>query len=84
MDAAYRDSGSITAAFKALGLPDYVRVSTEVTAGHADAEDRRDLELSAGAVVLVTRSLNADPEGTPVQYAVSRFPADRVQFTVEN
>jgi len=81
---AYRDSGSITAAFAALGLTDYLRVSTEVTAVHADSGDLADLELSPGAIMLVTRALNADPDGVPVQYAISRFPADMVQFTIEN
>ncbi|MCF6369205.1 phosphonate metabolism transcriptional regulator PhnF [Rhizobium halophilum] len=84
IDEAYQRSGSITAAFKSLGLSDYTRVSTEVTATHADASDMKDLKLSAGAIVLVTRSLNADPGGKPVQFAISRFPADRVQFTIEN
>ncbi|SEH28936.1 phosphonate metabolism transcriptional regulator PhnF [Rhizobium sp. NFR12] len=81
---AYRDSGSITAAFAAIGLTDYLRVSTEVTAVHAESADLADLELSPGAILLVTRALNADPEGVPVQYAISRFPADMVQFTIEN
>ncbi|MBB6508090.1 GntR family phosphonate transport system transcriptional regulator [Rhizobium soli] len=81
---AYRDSGSITAAFTALGLTDYLRVSTEVTAVHADSGDLADLELSPGAIMLVTRALNADADGVPVQYAISRFPADMVQFTIEN
>ena len=81
---AYRDSGSITAAFVALGLTDYLRVSTEVTAVHAESADLADLELSPGAIMLVTRALNADPDGVPVQYAISRFPADMVQFTIEN
>lgn len=81
---AYRDSGSITIAFGAVGLPDYVRVSTEITAVHADNDDLSALELSPGAIVLVTRALNADADGVPVQYAVSRFPADAVQFTIEN
>lgn len=80
----YRESGSITAAFAAVGLQDYVRVSTEITASHADNEDLAALELSPGAIVLVTRALNADLDGVPVQYAVSRFPADMVQFTIEN
>ena len=81
---AYRDSGSITAAFKALGLSDYVRVSTVISAVHASAEDVSHLELSPGAILLVTRALNADMDGVPVQYAVSRFSADTVEFTVEN
>jgi GntR family phosphonate transport system transcriptional regulator len=70
-------------AFRSLGVSDYVRVTTEITASHADGEDMQDLGLSAGAIVLVTHSVNADPDGVPVQYAVSRFPADRVQFTIE-
>lgn len=81
---AYRDSGSITAAFKALGLPDYLRTWTEITASHADEQDRVDLRLSPGAIILIARALNTDPEGAPIQYAVSRFPADSVQFTIEN
>lgn len=84
IEELYRASGSITAAFKALGVSDYVRVSTEITASHADGAEMEELGLSAGAIVLVTHSLNADPDGVPVQYAVSRFPADRVQFTIEN
>ncbi len=81
---AYRESGSITAAFQKLGLQDYLRVSTEVTAIHADGADIADLQLSPGAILLVTKALNADPDGLPVQYAVSRFPADMVQFSIEN
>lgn len=81
---AYRASGSITVAFRMLGLSDYLRVSTEITATHADAGDLADLQLSPGAIILVSRALNADPDGVPVQYAVSRFPADMVQFTIEN
>jgi GntR family phosphonate transport system transcriptional regulator len=84
IDEAYRNSGSITAALNALGLSDYLRVTTEITASHAERADMEDLGLSAGAVLLVTRSLNADTKGTPIQYSVSRFPADRVQFTIEN
>jgi len=80
----YRDSGSITAAFKALGLSDYVRVSTVISAVHASAEDVSHLELSPGAILLVTKALNTDTGGVPVQYAVSRFSADTVEFTVEN
>ncbi len=81
---AYRETGSITEAFRDLGLKDYVRAVTEVTALHAEVEDRADLKLSPGAIVLVTRALNCDLEGRPVQFSVSRFPADMVQFTIEN
>jgi GntR family transcriptional regulator, phosphonate transport system regulatory protein len=84
IDEAYRQTSSITAAFAACGLEDYLRVKTEVSAVHADPSDRVELGLSPGAIVLVTKALNADPDGVPVQYSITRFPADRVQFTIEN
>ncbi|MDI7862901.1 phosphonate metabolism transcriptional regulator PhnF [Rhizobiaceae bacterium n13] len=84
IDEAYRLGGSVTRAFQALGLADYVRDTTEVTASHADPSDLSDLALSPGAIVLVTKALNADLQGVPVQYAVTRFASDRVQFTIKN
>lgn len=82
--AVYEKSGSITAAFIELGLSDYVRVSTEISAIHADSADLSDLKLSPGAILLVTRALNADLDGVPVQYSITRFPADMVQFTIDS
>lgn len=81
---AYEKSGSITTALKSVGLSDYVRATTTISAQHAEADDLSDLELSPGAILLVTAALNVDMEGVPTQYAISRFAADVVQFTVEN
>ena len=80
----YERTGSITAAFEAVGVKDYVRAVTEVSAIHAEGQDLADLGLSPGAIVLVTRAVNCDLDGVPVQYSVTRFPADLVQFTIEN
>lgn len=84
MGEAYRKTGSITRAFRDLGLADYVRATTEITAMHAETADIADLELSPGAIVMMTRALNTDLDGAPVQYSITRFAADRVQFTIEN
>lgn len=81
---AYRQSGSITKAFVALGVSDYVRATTEITAAHADSGDMADLGLTPGAILLITKAMNTDLEGVPVQYSISRFAADRIQFTIEN
>ncbi|MFP3543261.1 phosphonate metabolism transcriptional regulator PhnF [Rhizobium sp. SIMBA_035] len=80
----YRKTESITKAFALLGLQDYVRATTEITAAHADAGDIADLELTPGAILLITKAMNTDLDGVPVQYSVTRFAADRVQFTIEN
>src|ERR1700761_1269532 len=72
--------GSITAALRAVGLSDYVRAATTVSARHATAAEAADLGLAAGAVVLVTRSLDTLTDGTPLQVGIARFVADRVEL----
>lgn len=79
----FADTGSITAALADAGIADYRRASTAIEARHADEADTRELRLSPGAIVIVTRAINVDPKGVPIQYAVTRFPADRVELTVK-
>lgn len=73
-------TGSITRAFAACGLPDYLRASTEVSARHADARERELMKLSPGAIVLEARAVNTDLDGQPVQCSRTRFSADRVSL----
>ncbi len=79
---AYAETGSITLAFKRFGVGDYFRKSTLVSARHADNADLDDLHLAPGAIVLVAVALNVDDAGTPVQFAETRFAADRVELSV--
>ena len=78
----FAQNKSVTAAFRAAGIADYVRASTHISARHADAEETRLLKLAPGAILLVSESIDADPEGKPIQYALSRFPADRMELIV--
>jgi GntR family transcriptional regulator, phosphonate transport system regulatory protein len=75
-------SGSITLALRAVGIDDYMRAATTVSARHATAAEAADLELPAGSVVLVTRSLDVLADGTPLQVGLTSFVADRVEFDV--
>ncbi len=84
IDEAFRRTGSVTRALKAFGVEDYLRTVTEISATHAEPDDVGQLALTPGAIVLVTRALNTDMQGLPIQYAVTRFPADRVEFTISN
>ncbi|MGB3388628.1 MAG: phosphonate metabolism transcriptional regulator PhnF [Pseudaminobacter sp.] len=79
----YSKTGSITAALAACGVSDYRRASTSIEARHADEADTRELQLAPGAIVIVTRALNCDLSGKPVQCSVTRFAADRVELVVE-
>ncbi len=77
-------TGSITAALAASGIKDYVRTSTVVGARHATALEASLLSLGPGAIVLVTEALDSLPDGTPLQYLVSRFAAQRVRLDIEH
>ena len=76
-------TGSITAALKHYGIDDYFRKSTRIHARHATTAEIAELKLSAGAIVLVTHAVNATPEGEPLQYSITRFPADKVTLSIE-
>jgi GntR family phosphonate transport system transcriptional regulator len=80
--AVFERARSVTAAFRSFGVPDYSRAATHISARHADAEETRLLRLAPGALLLVSESIDADPEGRPIQYALSRFPADRMELIV--
>lgn len=79
-----RRTASVTAALRASGVDDYVRVSTIVSARHATAAESELLGLDPGAIVLVTESLDALPDGTPLQHLVTRFAAQRVRLDIEH
>ncbi|MGJ8570041.1 MAG: phosphonate metabolism transcriptional regulator PhnF [Hoeflea sp.] len=80
----YAETGSITASLARLGIDDYTRETTAVEAQHASSEDLDLLALSPGAIVLLTRSVDVDAGGLPIQYGESRFAADRVELFIEN
>ncbi|PTE08396.1 phosphonate metabolism transcriptional regulator PhnF [Mesorhizobium helmanticense] len=80
IDAAMAETGSITASLERFGVSDYLRQSTVLSARHADAADLADLDLQPGAIVLVTVAVNVTPDGQPIQFAETRFPAERVEL----
>jgi GntR family phosphonate transport system transcriptional regulator len=74
---------SITRALAAFGVDDYVRVSTEVTARMASAEESDRLALNGNQIVLETVAVNADSEGRPIQYSRTLFAADRIALRLD-
>jgi GntR family phosphonate transport system transcriptional regulator len=80
--AIFERARSVTAVFRSFGIADYSRAATHISARHADAEETRLLRLAPGAILLVSESIDAEPDGRPLQYALSRFPADRMELIV--
>lgn len=77
-----RETLSVTAALAREGVADYTRVTTELTARRARPVQARHLRLPENAPLLRSVSVNADPEGRPVEYGRTWFAGDRVTLTV--
>lgn len=74
---------ALAAGLRACGVHDYRRVSTNISARVATAEEAAQLDLAPGRVVLVVEGVNVDEAGSPIQTIDAVFAADRVQLTVE-
>lgn len=79
---ALRQSGSITAALSACGIPDYTRASTRLTAKLAKPVLALRLRLPEGAPILRAVAVNVDGQGRPVEFGTTWFAGDRVTLTV--
>lgn len=80
--ARFADRRSYTAVFASYGIPDYSRASTRISARHADLDETRLLGVAPGAILLVSEAVDVDDAGNPISYALSRFPADRMELVV--
>jgi GntR family phosphonate transport system transcriptional regulator len=76
------ETGSITQALAASGLPDYTRAETRLTAQLADPVLAVALAIRPGAPVLRTVAVNVDPKGVPVEHGLTWFAGERVTLTV--
>lgn len=82
LDAAVDRLCSITAAFREIGIDDYTRKRTVISAAMPTVEEAERLRLPADRPVLQTEAVNMDTAGVPVEYGISRMPGDRVRLTV--
>jgi GntR family phosphonate transport system transcriptional regulator len=74
--------GSVTTALAACGLADYTRASTRLKAKAATPTQALHLKLQEGAPLLYTTAINADPDGTPVEFGRTWFAGDRITLTI--
>ncbi|MFN4309461.1 MAG: phosphonate metabolism transcriptional regulator PhnF [Ferrovibrio sp.] len=84
MPERFQREGTITAALKSAGVNDYRRRSTRVSARLISAADARLADLPRTRPVLVSETVNIDPQGKPVEFVRARFVADHVTLTIEH
>ncbi|MEM6565638.1 MAG: phosphonate metabolism transcriptional regulator PhnF [Pseudomonadota bacterium] len=74
---------SITQALRIVGVADYTRASTRLTAMRASATQALHLQVAEGDPLLKSTSVNVDETGIPVEYGRTWFAGDRVILTLE-
>ncbi len=75
---------SVTAALAQSGVADYTRASTRVNAKLATVTQALHLRIAEHAPILRTISVNADPDGHPVEIGRTWFAADKVTLTLSD
>jgi GntR family transcriptional regulator, phosphonate transport system regulatory protein len=80
--AAMARLGSVTLALAEGGVADYTRASTRLTARLADAVQSGHLQVSQGAALLQSVTVNIDPHRQPVEFGTTLFVGDRTSLTV--
>ncbi len=80
---ALRTAPTITEALKIVGIPDYMRQVTKVTARLPNAEEAELLRMPRNRPLLVAENINVDRGGMVVEFGVSRYPTPRVQIVFE-
>lgn len=81
---ALRAERGVTRALEAVGVRDYTRVSTRLTAVTADPTQALHLKLREGAPLLLAESLNRDPDGHPVEHGQTWFASERITVTLDH
>ena len=83
MVAALQDTVGVTEALNRVGVTDYTRASTRLTAVLADATQALHLQLREGDPLLRSTGVNVGSDGIPVEYGRTWFAGDRVTLTLE-
>lgn len=76
------DVASVTQALAAVGISDYTRTSTRLTAIAATPLLALKLRLAEGAPILRSVAINIDDTGLPIEFGTTWFAGDRVTLTV--
>lgn len=80
---ALRATPRITDALQAVGVSDYMRQQTRVTARLPSPGEAELLRTGRSRPLLVAENINVDRDGAVVEFAVGRYPTPRVQIVFE-
>lgn len=84
LEDVVRETGSITAAFAAHGVSDYVRHESRISARLPGAGTAALLRQPVTRPVLLVTKVNTDLDNQPIELAETWFAGDRVTLTVNH
>ena len=76
----FNKTGSLTQALKLSSIDAYHRDQTEISARRATAAEADLLEVPGDSVILATHYVSRTADGAPLQFAKTRFAAERVRL----
>ena len=79
----YRGTRSLTRTLAQLGIDDFRRQSTRISAAIADAADAARLRLAPGRPLIVVDSTDVTADGRPILTTRARLAADRIELVIE-
>lgn len=74
--------GGITELIRSLGVEDFKRSDTAISARHPTATEARLLRIPPDSPVVVLEGRNVDPAGRPIEISTSIWPASRIRVHV--
>ena len=81
---ALKNNNSITAALAMIGVHDYTRRWTRVSARLPDSREARLLRMARNDALLTTEALDQSQAGEALGFASTAFPSTRVQLVFES
>jgi len=80
---ALRGAGGITEALRSVGVSDYLRQTSRVSARLPSGEEAELLRMPRNRPVLVCENINVDRAGAVIEFAIGLYPTPRVQIVFE-
>ena len=84
IDEALHQTSSVTEALRLVGISDYTRATTRLTAVRATATHALHLQVSEGDPLLKSSGVNVDQTGMAVEFGRTWFAGDRVTLTLDS
>jgi GntR family phosphonate transport system transcriptional regulator len=81
---ALHEAGSITEALKQVGVDDYLRQVTRVSARLPAGREAELLRMPRNRPLLLTEAINVDRDGAIIEYGTTCYPTPRVQIVFES